>query len=1240
MKHRIYRGAATVTLLAALGWSPAAQADTQVRSSSFEYDASGLLIKEVVEPDRPNDCLQTSYSYDGFGNKTGVSTSPCAGAFGYAIASGIAPRTASSSYGSDGRFPVSTSNALSQSEAKQYDPRFGTPTSMVGPNGLATQWQYDGFGRKARETRSDGTYTTWAYKLCTDVGASCPSPIGGAVITWVAIEQSYSANALVSAPEKRAYYDTLDRVVRSQTAGFDGAGAAPTLVQDTEYDTLGRIARKSNVYKLVGGIAYWARYTYDVLGRVAHEEPPDPDATGSIAVTTFSYSGLTTITTNSKGQTKTTVKNAQGQTAQVTDTQGNTVIYSYDALGQLIQTNAAGSITTMAYNQRGQKIRMADPAMGAWEYGYNAFGELVWQRDSLGQAVVTAYDLLGRVIQRTERDLVSQWSYDRKFDGYSCGKGIGKLCEARADNGYNRVHTYDSLGRPSNTSTVLDNPAAPAVVNVSYDAVTGRVASKTWPTGYQARYVYSASGYLKQVNGGGTGGFTQTVSYEVLAMDAQGHITQYKQGNQVTTLKAYNEATGKLTGQTATKAGQATGNVLSQSYTYDSLGNLLTRIDTSPGVGTHEALSYDSLNRLTMATLLGGAVSPPTTTEVMYDARGNISYKSDVGRYWYDGARPNRMTNITLETAPGAVIPHKGTRALAYAFDDYKPGAQTVNGTALGNGNLEYMVSLDAANSRHTYRSESYTSFNMPATIAFGNMSGNTAGPVDRKLAFVYGPEHQRIKQTVVGGPSPGTTWYLNGEDSLGLSYEKEIKGTGITENKHYVSAGGVVFALFVQRTGTLGSTPATATSYFHNDHLGSVVAISDETGTVVERMAFDPWGKRRFVNGTPDVLDSIVGFNTDRGYTLHEHLDEMGVIHMNGRIYDPLMGRFMSADPFIQSPDDLQSHNRYAYVLNNPLAYTDPSGYFNLGSAVAGAWRSAWRSPVVQAVVTVVIGIYAGPGAAAAYSGARTTYETGSLAQGAKAAAISYGTAAAFNTVGDQGFSTGPHIAAHATVGCASSAASSGSCRSGAMSAGFAELATPFVGGGLELRVTQIAIIGGTASVLGGGKFANGAVTAAFGYLFNELQHTSGTTDQRYHSGGYATNDPITNARIWKLDPWNFDPSMKIDTVSSINAVANEMGIDLRVVQGFRTWQEQDDLYALGRTKLGSIVTMVPGGQSNHNYGLAFDVAGRTAGGGISWSINYVAVNTVLSRYGFEWGGNWKSFKDQPHFERKVRTR
>jgi RHS repeat-associated protein len=192
----------------------------------------------------------------------------------------------------------------------------------------------------------------------------------------------------------------------------------------------------------------------------------------------------------------------------------------------------------------------------------------------------------------------------------------------------------------------------------------------------------------------------------------------------------------------------------------------------------------------------------------------------------------------------------------------------------------------------------------------------------------------------------------LNGEDSLGLSYEKELKtnvnGTatsvGITEHKHYLQAGGITFAMFTMRHATTGGTlavpalpTATATvpaiqpstiSYLHHDQLGSIVAITDQQGAVVERLAYDPWGKRRFVNGQPDKLDAITGQYIDRGFTMHEHLDEMGVINMNGRIYDPLIGRFMSADPIIQSPYNLNSFNRYSYVWNNPLKFFDPAGF------------------------------------------------------------------------------------------------------------------------------------------------------------------------------------------------------------------------------------------------------------------------------------------------------------------------
>jgi RHS repeat-associated protein len=217
--------------------------------------------------------------------------------------------------------------------------------------------------------------------------------------------------------------------------------------------------------------------------------------------------------------------------------------------------------------------------------------------------------------------------------------------------------------------------------------------------------------------------------------------------------------------------------------------------------------------------------------------------------------------------------------------------------------------------------------------------------PVEKSLAFLYGPEHQRIKQVAVGGPNPGTTWYLNGEDSLGLTYEKELKttatGIGITEHKHYLQAGGITFAMHTMRHATSGGSIANpqlptgidaptaySSSYLHHDQLGSIVAMTNTAGEVIERLAYDPWGKRRFITGAADTLDAITSANIDRGFTMHEHIDEMGIINMNGRIYDPLIARFMSADPIIQAPYNLKSFNRYSYVWNNPLKFFDPDGF------------------------------------------------------------------------------------------------------------------------------------------------------------------------------------------------------------------------------------------------------------------------------------------------------------------------
>jgi len=123
---------------------------------------------------------------------------------------------------------------------------------------------------------------------------------------------------------------------------------------------------------------------------------------------------------------------------------------------------------------------------------------------------------------------------------------------------------------------------------------------------------------------------------------------------------------------------------------------------------------------------------------------------------------------------------------------------------------------------------------------------------------------------------------------------------------------------------------------YGYTDNQGSLVALTDQNGNVVEKYAYDPWGARR--NPTDWRLkDTRPGFITNRGYTGHEHIDAFGIINMNGRVYDPSTGMFFSPDPYIQSPGDWLNYNRYSYCFGNPLRYSDPTGLLTWNDIISG---------------------------------------------------------------------------------------------------------------------------------------------------------------------------------------------------------------------------------------------------------------------------------------------------------------
>jgi RHS repeat-associated protein len=1047
--------AAVAFVLACLGavWSSAALAQSSgARSSGFGYDAtSGLLTQEVVEPGTPSLRLQTDYVYDAYGNKTSATVSGI----------DIVTRAASTTYDTQGRFVTSATNALGQSETWQYDPRFGLPTSHTGPNGLTTTWSYDGFGRKILEVRADGTRSQFTYSFCSGFNggtASCPA---GAVRLNQA--NSFAADGTTqNAPTIIIYFDSLEREVARDTQGFDGS-----IVRGAkQYDALGRVLKVSRPYFVNGGTPQWTTYTtYDALGRATLVTMPDNSTVQN------AYHGLTATETNALSQTRTVTKNSQGDVVSVTDALGQTMLYAYDAFGKLIQTtDVQANIVTATYDTRGRKIVSSDPNLGTWTYTYNALGELVSQTDAKLQTTTISYDKLGRPLQRVEPDMTSVWVYD------TAANGIGKLASASITAGptagYQRTMTYEALGRPSQVATTIDGVTY--TMGAGYDA-NGRLSQVTYPSGFVASYGYNSLGYANQLSDGSA----QTL-WTANGLDAEQHLTQQTSGNGIVTTRTFSATTGRLQSIAA-----GTGNsVQSSAYTYDLLGNPLSRTDDTQNLS--ESFTYDPLNRLLTATV-SGSVAPAKA--YAYNSIGNMMSKSDVGTYSY--------------APPGSPLPHAvmsisgSTISATFAYD---PNGNQTSG--LG-------------------RTVTWTSYNMPATITQGT----------RTIGFRHDTEHQRIKQVA----PDGTTLYIH---AFGVT--AELFGVGSTAPRwnEYLSVGNVRVGMRVKDI-----TAATVSlRYFHTDHLGSVSVITNESGVVVERLSYDAWGKRRHPNGADDPTGSITS-QTSRGFTGHEELDAVGLVHMNGRVYDALVGRMISADPTVPDPMNAQAWNRYSYVGNDPLAFTDPSGFSWLSSffnSVGNFFRSLFEAvpilrSIVQIAITTLLSPLVGPFIAAAAGAAIVTgLSGGNLGQMLRAGTIAAATAFAFAVVGgatnaamgkefslynhtSPEFGTSAHalnIGGHAAVGCLSSVASGGSCQSGALSGAAGAAATPLVNqvfdprrsvGDLIGGTAATGVVGGLASVAGGGKFENGAVTAAFGYMFNAAASASKWWLERMRMGSDA---------------------------------------------------------------------------------------------------------------------------------------
>ena len=270
-------------------------------------------------------------------------------------------------------------------------------------------------------------------------------------------------------------------------------------------------------------------------------------------------------------------------------------------------------------------------------------------------------------------------------------------------------------------------------------------------------------------------------------------------------------------------------------------------------------------------------------------------------KFTYD--RFNRLTSSTISDLPGMLT----NISEVFQFDNH---GNVMAKDGAGVYNYEHATNPYAVTSMRPAplvidhladQYVAYTPFDKVDTI---RQSGDT-------LTVRYGIDRQRVKQTFNDGKDTRTKRYFT------PLYETETKN-GVIKKLHYLTSASGLFAIFVS-TSSGGGTMY----YTLKDHQGSLAATIH--GSAVERLSYDPWGRRR--NTTNFGYDNV-NHTFDRGYTLHEHYDAFDLINMNGRLYDPILGRMLSPDIVIQDEQSSQAYNRYSYCFNNPLRFTDPSGY------------------------------------------------------------------------------------------------------------------------------------------------------------------------------------------------------------------------------------------------------------------------------------------------------------------------
>lgn len=837
------------------------------------------------------------------------------------------------------------------------DPAWGVPTKVTAPDGRVTSGTYDALGRltsvwePGRVQGTDTASRTYGYTVrSTGVNAVTTS-------TLKYDASGYLTNVML--------YDGLLRERQTQSTSASDL-ATGRVITDTTYDTRGLAVLKNHAWHNTAAPGTTVVTTsaavpgrtlteYDGAGRVTEERfQVDEDAenydNGDYVLkwsTTTQHRGDRTLVDPPVGGTPTTtIMDGRGRTIALRQHTGTSpatafveTTYAYDDADRLTRAvDDADNTWTYTYDLRGRQTRATDPDKGQTDTTYDAVGNVLTTTDARGSVIGYTYDVLNRKTSMREGGtggtVRARWAYDRLADGtVVSGQPASSTRVVGTGSAATEITTtvdgYEAHGQPTATTMTI-----PATVNgVSLGAL-----AKAWTT----EYTYTATGKpdtTKYPSGGGLPSETLDLAYDaadqvralggnpghglyVAAADYKptGEVARLSLGNTYAYVqdRDYEFGTNRLIGSTVVaEAPDGTAvDVQRAAYSWDNAGNLKSVLDTPAanlGGRAHDrqCYRYDGLRRLTQAWTPASAqcATDPATANLGGAAPYWHSYNHDnignrtqvVEHSLPNGTAAQTQTYTRPASGPNSIRPHAVTSVSATGR-----GAGTSSYTWDAAGNMTGRNVAGQATQQLTWDVEG----ELTELRQDGNGDGDTTDANERD-SYINTADGERVLRT-----QDGTTTLYLGYQELTLNH-----ASGAISGQRYYS-----FA---------GQTIATRTGYFFAD-VTTIIGDHHNTGTVqipnvagpasrVHRYT-DPYGKPRGPHTGQGADGGADGnWTGEHGY-LDKPIDSSGLTAIGARMYDPVLGAFISIDPIMDLADP-QQWNAYGYSNNNPTTFSDPTG-------------------------------------------------------------------------------------------------------------------------------------------------------------------------------------------------------------------------------------------------------------------------------------------------------------------------